>query len=151
MRKTSSALFLCVALAVGPLRAQTAPAGEGSRRLAAESSIPSISLVKASDGLAVIRAGTGPLEKITIGDLVGTTKAVVTEISTGRIVLEEGVTGKDGGPNRALIIFKEGERGGTRYLQRADEPPFTGTRPVQVTPATPDVVKPLPKKPGPMG
>ena len=147
----SSSIALCVMLSM-PVWAQNPleRAPGVIRQVAADGAISETMLVKASDGVAVIRIRAGALEKVKVGDLVGTTKAVIKEISTGRIVLEETFTAKDGGPNLALIVIKEGERGGTRYLQRADEPHFTGTRPVQVTPATPDVVKPSPKKPGPM-
>ena len=95
----------------------------------------------------MIRVGTGALEKANVGDLVGTTKAVIKEISTGRIVLEETFTDKDGRQNRALIVINEGERGGTRYLQRSDEPRFTGTTLVPVSPAAPATTKTPPKKP----
>ena len=151
MNPVSSAV-LCGLLAAMPLSAQRTADQPGAppKHVLVLEPMSATMLVKASDGVAVIRIRAGALEKVKVGDLVGTTKAVIKEISTGRIVLEETFTAKDGGPNLALIVIKEGERGGTRYLQRADEPHFTGTRPVQVTPATPDVVKPSPKKPGPM-
>lgn len=104
-------------------------------------------LVRATADMAVVRSAAGALEKISAGDLVGTTKAVVKEITPGRLVLEESFIDKDGKPNRALIIIKEGERGGTRYLQRAGEPAITGTKPLIAMPAAPDQAKPTPKKP----
>lgn len=125
--------------------AQTSPA----REIAVKEPVGALTLIKVGDGLAVIRFGTGSLEKVRVNDVVGATKAVVKEIGAARIVLDEAFTGVDGRPNRALIVIKEGERGGTRYLQRADEPRITGTKPAPVTTAEPGV-KPLPKKPGRM-
>ena len=119
-------------------------------QVASTTPVSEITFIKSSDTSAIIRSRDKVLDKLKVGDHVGTAKALVKEISPGRLVLEETFTGKDGEPNRAVVVIKAGERGGTRYLQRADEPHFTGTRPVQVTPATPDVVKPSPKKPGPM-
>lgn len=119
----------------------------GRRHVAAKHSVGDTTLVKATADVAVIRGAAGALEKIKTGDFVGTTKAVVKEIAPGRLVLEESFIDKDGKPNRALIIIKEGERGGTRYLQRADEPAITGTKPLSVMPAVPDRAKPTPKKP----
>ena len=151
MNPVSSAV-LCGLLAAMPLSAQRTadqPGAPPNHVLVLEP-MSATMLVKASDGIAVIRVTKGPMERVRVGDLIGLSRAVVREIAPGRLVLEETFTAKDGGPNLALIVIKEGERGGTRYLQRADEPRFTGTRPVQVTPATPDVVKPPPKKPGPM-
>ena len=115
---------------------------------AATTAVSEITLIKASDGVAVIRARDGALDKIKVGVLVGTTKAVVKEISAARLVLDETFTDKDGKSNRALIVMKEGERGGTRYLQHNDEPGFMGTRPRPVAPEPPEAKpKPAPKKP----
>ena len=151
MNPVSSAV-LCGLLAAMPLSAQRTADQPGAppKHVLVLEPMSATMLVKASDGIAVIRVTKGPMERVRVGDLIGLSRAVVREIAPGRLVLEETFTAKDGGPNLALIVIKEGERGGTRYLQRADEPRFTGTRPVQVTPATPDVVKPPPKKPGPM-
>jgi hypothetical protein len=117
------------------------------RHLAAAAPVSKITLVKGSDGVAAIRVGAGPLEKARVGDQIGKTKATVKEIATGRLVLEETFTAEDGRPNRALIIIKEGERGGTRYLQRRDEPRIIGTKPTLVTPAAPAVPQNPPKQP----
>lgn len=103
-----------------------------SRDVVASAAVETVTLIKAGDGLAVIRAAAGPLEKVKVGDRLGTTRARVTEIGAGRIVLEETFTAADGRPNRALIVIKEGERGGTRYLQRPDEPRIVGVKPAVV-------------------
>ncbi len=130
-----------------------APASEAATippspaHVAAGESVDVLRLIKTSDTTAVIRAGSGPIHTVKVDDVVGVTKAVVKEIGAGRLVLEETLTDKDGKPNRALIVFQEGERGGTRYLQRPGEPAFTGTRPLIVMPAAPDPAKPAPKKP----
>jgi hypothetical protein len=127
---------------------QSSGQSQGPRDVAVEKPVAETTLVKASDGIAVIRVAKGPMERVTVGDRIGLTKAVVTEISSGRLVLEEPFTGRDGKANRALIIVKEGETGGTRYLQRADEPRFTGIKPLVIAPpAAPESAKPAPKKP----
>ena len=158
MRNLSDYLRRCIApvlalltvFMAGDAWSQPGDPSVGPRHVVAEKTVGETTLIRTSNGIAVIRVTKGPMERVRVGDLIGLSRAVVREIAPGRLVLEETFTAKDGGPNLALIVIKEGERGGTRYLQRADEPHFTGTRPVQVTPATPDVVKPPPKKPGPM-
>jgi hypothetical protein len=130
-----------LAVAVRPSAAQTsAPVVQHA---APDIAISEITLVKASDTTAVIRSKAGAVDTVKIADVVGDSK----EITPGRLVLEEVFAGNDGKPNRALIVIKEGERGGTRYLQRADEPPLTGTKPLVVVPAAPDSAKPTLKKP----
>src|SRR5688500_13542294 len=99
MAKTSSALLLCLALCAAPARGQSGPATSAPRHLAAEHPVTSIVLVKAADDGAVVRAAARSLETVRVGDLVGRTKAVVKEVSPGRVVLEENFTGKDGKPN----------------------------------------------------
>ena len=110
----SSLLALCFAMISAPAFAQTG----------------AIALVKAGTGVAVIRAGTGPLQMVRVGDRIGSTKALVTHVGAGRIVLEEMFTDADGKPNRALIVIREGETGGTRYLRRpgTPKPPVTPAR-----------------------
>jgi hypothetical protein len=133
--------LVMVATAQSPKELSASP----THPVAATTDVAMITLIKASDGMAVIRSGDGRLEKIRPSDRIGTSRALVKEVSGGRLTLEETFTGKDGKPNRALIVIKEGERGGTRYLQRADEPGVVGTKPL-ILPAAP-VAKPAPKKP----
>jgi hypothetical protein len=115
---TSRTLVLFVAFSSATAIAQTPRPAGTARHVAVEASTNTILLSKATDMTAVIRAGAGALEKIAVGDFVGKTRALVKEISPGRLVLEENFTETDGKPNRALIVIKEGERGGTRFLQR---------------------------------
>lgn len=117
------------------------------REIGVEQPLPSLMLMKAADDVAVIRFGSGPPESVRVKDIVGSTRAVVAEIGGGRIVIDETFTGADGQPNRARIVIKEGERGGTRYLQRPDERPFAGTVMVPITPPAPETPKSAPKKP----
>jgi hypothetical protein len=138
---TVGAIWLSIAAQSAP------PATPSPQHVAAEDSVTAVVLVKATDGTAVIRVGNGPLQTVRINDLVGTTKAVVKEIGAGRVVLDETFAGSDGKPNRAQIVIKEGERGGTRYLQRLDTPRITGTKQGVITPPAPDPSKPAPKKP----
>ena len=150
MRRANSLVLIALLVVSTPAVAPMAAAQQAAARVThalAEEPVTNLTLVKASDGAAVIRGSSSRLEKVSIGDLVGATRAVVKEISSGRIVLEEAFTEMDGKPNRALIVIKEGERGGTRYLQRAGEPAITGTKPLIVMPAAPASATPTPKKP----
>jgi hypothetical protein len=124
------------------LAAGAGPHAQGrGRAIAADQEISVMTLVKSSLNQAVVRFGSEPLEKVSVGDRLGKTRAEVKEIVAGRLVLEETFTGKDGQPNRAQIVLKDGETGGTRYLRRLDEPPLVGVKPIVVDP------KAAPKKP----
>ena len=68
---------------------------------------------------------------IQVGDRIGRTRALVTEITRGRVVLEERFMDANGMPNVAEIIIKDGEKGGTRYLRHPEE-----KRPIAVQPGT---------------
>jgi hypothetical protein len=138
------AMFFLLVTASGTAAAQTS--GLAVNHVAVDVAVSDITLVRASDTTAVIRSNAGALHIVKLADLIGAAKAVVKEITPGRLVLEEIFTGKDGKPNRASIVIKEGERGGSRYLQRADEPPLTGTKPL-IVPITPAATTPAPKKP----
>jgi hypothetical protein len=123
--------------------------GQGAtppRHIAADSDIAAIVLVKTSNGSAVIRAGSA-LEKVATGDRIGKTNAVATEITAERVVLDETFIDQGGKPNRARIVIKEGERGGTRYLQRPGEAAVAPTAPLVAMPPAPETAKPTPKKP----
>ena len=148
MASRSFAVWLIV-FAVAPVLAQSPLPGAATpaRHVVPTSDVNALRVVRISDGVAIVRSPGGELEKVRIGDLVGKTKAAVKEISAGRLTLEETFTGKDGKPNRALIIVKEGERGGTRYVQRSDEPAATDAKPLAPDAKSPYGGKPAPKKP----
>ena len=103
-------------------------------RVLVTAQIPDITLVRSTSDGAVIRVATGSLQTVHVGDRVGRTAAVVKQITRGRMILEETFTGVDGKPNVAEIIFKDGEKGGTRYLRRPDEKRPLAVRPVIVDP-----------------
>jgi hypothetical protein len=107
-----------------------------------EGDLQTLTLVQSTDGRAVVRFGSGPLEVVTVADRLGKNKAEVKEISAGRMVLDETFTGQDGHPNRAQIVIKDGETGGKRYLLRNDEPPVRAVRPQIVVPTREPVKKP---------
>jgi hypothetical protein len=91
-------------------------------------------LLNSTGDKAVVRFGAkAKLYVISVGDRLGKNKATVREIAGGRLVLEETFAGSDGLPNRAEIILKKGETGGTRYLLRPEDPP-PARRPLVVQP-----------------
>jgi len=103
--------------------------------VAPDGDLAQLTLMNATDTQAVVRFGPrGPLHVIAVGDRVGKAKAVVKEIALNRVVLDEAFTGADGRPNRATIVLKKGETGGTRSLQRSDTASPAGRRPVIVEP-----------------
>ena len=105
-----------------------------AREIGADRELSDLILVKSGEGKAVVRFGAGRLEVIGIGDKVGRHQAEVKEIGAGRLVLEELFTGKDGRPNRAEVILKEGKQGGERYLARPEEAPPPSTRSLMIVP-----------------
>lgn len=90
--------------------------------------------MKSGEGKAVVRFGAGPMEVVSVGDKVGRHQAEIKEIAAGRVILDEVFTGKDGRPNRAEVILKDGETGGTRFLARPEEEPAPATRPLMIVP-----------------
>ena len=90
--------------------------------------LASVTLVKSSDGRAVVRAG-GALHVLRVGARVGQTEARVTEIAEGRLVLEEVTTGPDGKPARARIVLRDGETGGRRFSRDPGTAPPAAVRP----------------------
>ena len=86
-----------------------------------DQNLTTLTLVRSSDGKAVVRFGKGPLRLIARGDRLGRRRAEVVEIAAGRVVIDEPVAGRDGQPNRARIILKDGETGGRRFSTRLDE------------------------------
>jgi hypothetical protein len=122
-----------------PALAQT----KDPRTVGSEKNLSDLVLVRSTGGSAVVRFGNDPLEVVKVGDRLGRNRAEVIEIERKRLVLEERFTGRDGAPNRAQIVLRDGERGGTRYYERLDETPPPSRRPV--TPAdgeTKSIAKP---------
>src|SRR5437870_4232081 len=96
-------------------RAQEAPQAVGEKE-----DVARLTLVKSTDGKAVIRFRQSPLQIVAVGDRVGKTRATVVTIAPGRLVLEEVTTGSDGKPLRAEIVIRDGETGGKRFLRHPD-------------------------------
>lgn len=129
------------------LQAQPAEAPRVSRAvIAADEDVTLLTLVRSSDGKAVVRFGDRALHLLAAGDRVGRTKATVTGITPGRLVLDEVTEAADGKPLRAQIVVRDGETGGKRYLGHPDIDAPIGTRPLIVDPAA--VARPSKKKPG---
>lgn len=105
-----------------------------AKEIGADRELSDLILMKSGEGKAVVRFGAEMMEVIAVGDKVGRHQAEVKEIGGGRLVLEEVFTGKDGRPNRAEVILKEGEKGGKRYLLRPEEEPPPSTRPLMIGP-----------------
>jgi hypothetical protein len=118
-----------------PARAQqggdTAKPTEGrtARHVGRSGDLKALLVVKVAEDRAVVRFGNGPLHLVTLGDHLGRNRAEVKEITGGRLTLDETYQGADGRPNRALIILKEGLRGGTRYEARLEEEAVPAVRP----------------------
>jgi hypothetical protein len=117
--------------------AEGQPAAPTARAvLSPDGKIADLVLVRVSGRHAVVRFGSGPLLLVETGDRLGASKAEVVAIETGRLVLDERYESARG-PQAARLIFKPGERGGTRYLARPDQDEPASSRPVI-----------LPRKPG---
>lgn len=113
------------ALASGtPLRA--------GRTIGANDPLATLTLVRSAGDRAVVRFGTGRLEIVSRGDRLGATGAAVVGVATGRLVLEEEQRAVGARSGSTLIVLKDGETGGTRYLARPDEPEPANVRPVIV-------------------
>lgn len=118
-------LFLFLTLfAVSPVYA---------RDIGPDQELSDMSLVRSSEGSAVVKFGAGPLEMIAVGDRLGKNRAEVREITPGRVVIEEFFTGKNG-PNRAEVFFRDGEKGGTRLFQHSEEETPVLMRPMVISP-----------------
>jgi hypothetical protein len=105
--------------------------------IAAKESLSAMTLVKSSDGKAVVRFGQAPLEVLSPGDRVGKTAATVVTIAPGRLVLEEVTAGADGKPLRSEVVFRDGQTGGKRFLSHPDLNAPVGRRPEVVEPPAP--------------
>jgi hypothetical protein len=131
----------CIGVPVGeqrPNRSRFGPRAAGASDTNTVSVAPAqdwgqLLLVKCTEQQGVVRIGPR-LELVRVGDRLGTTQAVVKELAVGRMVLEETFLGEDGGWNRALIVLTEGARGGTRFLQRSEEPRLVGITPLRPQP-----------------
>jgi hypothetical protein len=126
--------LLIISFALGSLTA--APANVSAQAIEAarpvlnpDARIADLVLVRVAGRHAVVRFGTGPLLLVESGDRLGVTRAEVVAIETGRLVLEER-SESERGPQPARLVFKPGERGGTRYLARPDEAAPVNSRPV---------------------
>lgn len=128
-----------------PAQPANAP-GVSREVIAADADVKLLTLVRSSEGKAVVRFGDGILHLLAAGDRVGRTKATVTSIGPGRLMLDEVTEGADGKPLRAQIVVRDGETGGKRYLGHPDIDAPIGTRPQIVDPAAGGATRS--KKPG---
>ena len=112
----------------------TMPAPAPRAPLGVTENLPDLTLLKVSNGNAIVRFGAKELLIVRVGDRLGRNQAEIRDVAPGRIVIEETFTGADGRPNRALVTLKEGEKGGTRVLLRNEEEPPAATRQRVVTP-----------------
>ena len=118
--------------------AKTDAAKAEARRVGENEELATLTLVRSSRGLAVIRFESGPQQTVSPGDLLGRTAAVVKEITQGRMVLEEYFVGRDDRPNKARVVITDGQTGGTRYLARPDAPPAQQDRRMVAPPKVAD-------------
>lgn len=138
---------ICAAALVLFVASAGAQALPGSRAvIAPDEDVTLLTLVRSSEGKAVVRFGEGILHLVEAGDRVGRTRATVTGITAGRLTLDEVTEGADGKPLRAQVVLRDGETGGKRFLGHPDIDAPIGTRPQIVDPAA--IAKPSTKKPG---
>jgi hypothetical protein len=128
---TIAAMFACSA----PLHA------EEGRVVGRDKDLADLRLVRSTTGRAVVQFGAGPLEVVKVGDRLGRTGADVVEIEAKRLVLDARFAGENSTPNRAQIIIRHGERGGTWYYEHPVETPPAARRPVS-PPADPVTLAP---------
>jgi hypothetical protein len=111
-----------------------APAPERRRDFGVNEELSNLTFLNSNGTQAVVRFRANPLQLISVGDHLGKNKAEVKTIEADRLVLEETFIDPDGQANKAQIILKKGETGGTRYLQRPDNDAPPARRPVPVAP-----------------
>lgn len=99
--------------------AQKPPAPAG-KEFGVDQDIATLTFFNSSGERAVVRFGKKEMLLISVGDRLGKNKAAVKSITPERLELEESFTASDGKPNRAQIVLKKGETGGTRYLLRPE-------------------------------
>jgi hypothetical protein len=131
--------LVLTALAAAPAWSQSAPP-PGTRPasrpavVAEDVELASVTLVKSGDGTAVVRAG-GALHVVTVGARLGRSKATVTEIAPGRLVVEEVARTSEGRPVRAYVMWRDGDTGGRRFTRQNETKAPVGLRPDVVAPA----------------
>jgi hypothetical protein len=119
------------------------PAVQQPRHIGRDAELNDLRLVKSTEGKAIVRIAAGPLEMLAVGDRIGRHGAQVKEIAPGRLVLKEVRADADGEMTTALIVLRDGEQGGKRFLDRLDEQPPAAVRPLAV-PQLPRKVPPAP-------
>ena len=134
-------------LAVWSLSVSIAAQQKEARVVGPDKNLSDLILVRSASGRAVVRFGLGALETIRVGDRLGRNRAEAVEIDAKRLILDERFVGRDGAPNKARIVLRDGERGGTRYLEHLDETTPPATRPIDPS----DKATKLPDKPKPKG
>jgi Tfp pilus assembly protein PilP len=113
------ACSLCL-LVVATAAAAPQPAPPAPEEFGLDQDIATLTFFNSSGDRAVVRFGKKEMLLVAVGDRLGKNKAVVKAITPERLELEESFTASDGKPNRAQIVLKKGETGGTRYLLRPD-------------------------------
>ncbi len=96
------------------------PSAHAPKEFGLDQDIATLTFYNSSGDRAVVRFGKKDMLLVAVGDRLGKNKAVVKAVTAERLELEETFTGPDGKPNRAQIVLKKGETGGTRYLLRPD-------------------------------
>lgn len=121
-----------------PPNVQAGPEENRREVLAPAGDLDTMTLVRSSEGKAVVRFGPGGggagLIVLEPGDRVGRTGAIVREVAPDRLVVEEVTRARDGRPRRAQIVFREGHPGGRRYMRDPGIDAPTAVRPDVVGP-----------------
>jgi hypothetical protein len=112
--------------------AQSAPR-VGTAAIGADVDLVELTLLRSSEEKAAVRIG-GAIHLLSVGDRVGRTEAIVTEIAPGRLVLQEVAKDPGGKPVHAQIILRDGETGGRKFLAHLSTKPPVGMRPGIVAP-----------------
>lgn len=94
------------------------------------------------DGRAVVKTADGKMQVLKIGDSVPGTKAVVTQVLTDKLVVEETIEKKDEPPVKQTVwIYKATKAGEKSQVQRLDR-----QGPPKAVVEKPMLSKPLEKK-----
>ncbi len=94
------------------------------------------------DGRAVVKTADGKMQVLKIGDSVPGTKAVVTQVLTDKLVVEETIEKKDEPPVKQTVwIYKAAKAGEKSQIQRLDR-----QGPPKAVLEKPVMSKPLEKK-----